>query len=79
MTVILWAFTLFHVFVGAAALLAALRMLSPEERENVIGLVEIREVFRISKVGSVAGCYVLDGMVKRGSKVRANTLQTVCF
>jgi translation initiation factor IF-2 len=45
-------------------------MLSPEEKESVIGLVEIREVFRISKVGSVAGCYVLDGMVKRGSKVR---------
>jgi len=45
-------------------------MLSPEEKENIIGLVEIREVFRISKVGSVAGCYVLDGMVKRGSKVR---------
>ena len=45
-------------------------MLSPEEKENVIGLVEIREVFRISRVGSVAGCYVLDGIVKRGSKVR---------
>jgi len=45
-------------------------MLSPEEKENVIGLVEIREVFRISRVGSVAGCYVLDGTVKRGSKVR---------
>ena len=45
-------------------------MLSPEEKENIIGLVEIREVFRISRVGSVAGCYVLDGMVKRGSKVR---------
>jgi translation initiation factor IF-2 len=45
-------------------------MLSPEEKENVIGLVEIREVFRISRVGSVAGCYVLDGIIKRGSKVR---------
>ena len=41
-----------------------------DEKENVIGLVEIREVFRISRVGSVAGCYVLDGIVKRGSKVR---------
>jgi translation initiation factor IF-2 len=45
-------------------------MLSPEKKENTIGLVEIREVFRISKVGSVAGCYVLDGQVKRGAKVR---------
>ncbi len=45
-------------------------MLSPEKKENVIGLVEIREVYRISKVGAVAGCYVLDGIVKRGSSVR---------
>ncbi|HEY3327211.1 MAG TPA: translation initiation factor IF-2 [Novimethylophilus sp.] len=45
-------------------------MLSPEEKENVIGLVEIRQVFRISKVGAIAGCYVLDGMIKRGSRVR---------
>jgi len=45
-------------------------MLAPEKKEAVIGLVEIRQVFRISKVGAVAGCYVLDGTVKRGSKVR---------
>jgi translation initiation factor IF-2 len=45
-------------------------MLSPEKKESTIGLVEIREVFRISKVGSVAGCYVLDGQVKRGARVR---------
>ena len=45
-------------------------MLAPEKRESVIGLVEIREVYRISKIGTVAGCYVLDGMVKRGSQVR---------
>ena len=45
-------------------------MLSPEKKENAIGLVEIREVYRISKVGAVAGCYVLDGIVKRGSSVR---------
>ena len=45
-------------------------MLSPEKKENAIGLVEIREVFRISKVGAVAGCYVLEGLVKRGSSVR---------
>lgn len=45
-------------------------MLSPERKENAIGLVEIRNVFRITKVGAVAGCYVLDGVVKRGSSVR---------
>ncbi len=45
-------------------------MLAPERKENVIGLVEIRQVFKISKVGTVAGCYVLDGVVRRGSQVR---------
>ena len=45
-------------------------MLAPERKESVIGLVEIRQVFRISKVGAVAGCYVLEGLVKRGSMVR---------
>jgi translation initiation factor IF-2 len=45
-------------------------MLAPEKKENAVGLVEIRQVFRISRVGSVAGCYVLDGLVRRGSQVR---------
>jgi len=45
-------------------------MLSPERRENVIGLVEVRQVFRVPKVGTVAGCYVKEGLVKRGSLVR---------
>ncbi|MDA8095367.1 MAG: translation initiation factor IF-2 [Betaproteobacteria bacterium] len=45
-------------------------MLAPEQKENVVGLVEVREVFRISKVGTVAGCYVLDGIVRRGASVR---------
>ncbi|HVS25862.1 MAG TPA: translation initiation factor IF-2 [Burkholderiales bacterium] len=45
-------------------------MLAPERKENVIGLVDIRQVFRISKVGTVAGCYVLEGLVKRNSPVR---------
>lgn len=45
-------------------------MLAPEQKENVTGLVEIREVFRISKVGAVAGCFVLEGSVTRGAKVR---------
>ena len=45
-------------------------MLAPEKKENAVGLVEIRQVFRISKVGAVAGCYVLDGLVRRGAQVR---------
>ena len=45
-------------------------MLTPDKKESQIGLVEVREVYKISKVGTVAGCYVLDGVVKRGSRVR---------
>ncbi|HUF20451.1 MAG TPA: translation initiation factor IF-2 [Burkholderiales bacterium] len=45
-------------------------MLAPEQKESTIGLVEIRQVFKISKIGSVAGCYVQEGVVKRGSTVR---------
>ncbi|HTP48109.1 MAG TPA: translation initiation factor IF-2, partial [Casimicrobiaceae bacterium] len=45
-------------------------MLTPERKENQLGLIEVREVYRISKVGTVAGCYVLEGLVRRGSKVR---------
>ena len=45
-------------------------MLTPEQKENQLGVVEVREVYRISKVGTVAGCYVLEGVVRRGSKIR---------
>ncbi|AKH38243.1 MULTISPECIES: translation initiation factor IF-2 [Nitrosomonas] len=45
-------------------------MMMPERKESIIGLVDIREIYRISKVGTVAGCYVLDGVVKRDSLVR---------
>jgi translation initiation factor IF-2 len=45
-------------------------MLAPEKKEAVLGMVEIRQVFRISKVGTVAGCYVLDGLVRRNARVR---------
>ena len=45
-------------------------MLAPEKREQIIGLVEIRQVFNISKIGLIAGCYVLEGCVKRDSKAR---------
>ncbi len=45
-------------------------MLAPEKREQVLGLVEVRQVFTISKVGTIAGCYVLEGIVKRNALVR---------
>jgi translation initiation factor IF-2 len=45
-------------------------MLAPERKESVTGLVEVRQVFHISKVGTVAGCYVLEGLVRRSSQVR---------
>ena len=45
-------------------------MLTPEKKEEVTGLVEIRQVIQVSKVGSVAGCMVLEGIVKRSSRAR---------
>jgi len=45
-------------------------MLAPEKKEQQLGLLEVRQVFRISKVGTVAGCYVLEGVVRRGASVR---------
>jgi translation initiation factor IF-2 len=43
-------------------------MLEPVERETVLGHAEVRKVFRISKVGNIAGCYVTDGEIKRNSR-----------
>lgn len=45
-------------------------MLAPDQVEKVIGSAEVREVFNVPKVGAVAGCYVTDGYVTRGAKVR---------
>ena len=45
-------------------------MLAPEKREEIIGLVDIREVYTISRIGTVAGCMVVDGLVRRDSQVR---------
>lgn len=45
-------------------------MLAPETKETIIANVEVRETFKISKVGTIAGCMVLDGTIKRGCKVR---------
>jgi translation initiation factor IF-2 len=45
-------------------------MLSPEKREDVTGLIEIRQVFRATRIGTIAGCYVLEGVIKRSSRAR---------
>ncbi len=45
-------------------------MLAPERRESVIGLVEIRQVFKVSRLGNIAGCMVLEGVIRRGAQIR---------
>jgi translation initiation factor IF-2 len=45
-------------------------LLAPEQREQVLGVVEIRQIFRVPKVGTVAGCMVVDGVVKRTASAR---------
>ncbi|MBI1374236.1 MAG: translation initiation factor IF-2 [Phycisphaera sp.] len=45
-------------------------MLAPTKREDVLGHAEVREVFKVSKVGAVAGCYVTDGVVQRNALIR---------
>jgi len=45
-------------------------MLPPERKEAILGMVQVRQVFRISKIGTVAGCYVAEGLVKRSAQVR---------
>ncbi|MCX8566890.1 MAG: bacterial translation initiation factor 2 (bIF-2) [Glomeribacter sp. 1016415] len=45
-------------------------MLAPEKKEVITGLIDVRQVFRVPKIGAVAGCMVLEGSVKRSSQVR---------
>jgi translation initiation factor IF-2 len=45
-------------------------MLEPKVEEKIVGEVEIREVFKVSKVGAIAGCYVTDGKIARSNKIR---------
>jgi translation initiation factor IF-2 len=54
-------------------------MLAPEQKEEITGLVEIRQIFRISKVGTIAGCMVLEGLVRRSAKIRLLRDQTVIW
>ena len=45
-------------------------MLSPEFKEEIVGTAEIRETFKITKFGTIAGCYVTEGKINRNSNVR---------
>ncbi len=54
-------------------------LLAPEFKEEIIGLAEVREVFRVPKIGAVAGCMVLEGMVKRNSPIRVLRDNVVIF
>ena len=54
-------------------------LLSPEQKENILGLVEVREIFKASKIGTIAGCFVLDGIVRRDSKIRILRDNVVTF
>jgi len=49
---------------------AMVGMLAPEFEEVVTGEAEVREIFRVPRIGAIAGCYVLNGTITRGSKVR---------
>ncbi|MDE2272569.1 MAG: translation initiation factor IF-2, partial [Gammaproteobacteria bacterium] len=54
-------------------------MLKPELREQIVGLAEVREVFRSSKLGAIAGCLVVDGFVKRNNPIRVLRDNVVIF
>ncbi len=54
-------------------------MLEPEIREDVLGYVEVREVFKAPKIGTIAGCYVTEGTVKRNAHVRVLRESVVIF
>ncbi len=59
---------IYHVIDEVKAALAG--MLSPEVKEEIIGLAEVRDVFRAPKIGAIAGCLVLEGVVKRSAPIR---------
>ncbi|MCW5627333.1 MAG: translation initiation factor IF-2 [Rhodoferax sp.] len=54
-------------------------MLTPDKKEEVIGTAEIRQVFKVSKIGSIAGCMVTSGVVRRNARLRLLRDNTVIF
>ena len=59
---------IYDIIDGVKALLSG--MLTPDTKENILGMAEVRQVFDISKVGRIAGCMVTEGLVRRGSHAR---------
>jgi len=58
---------------------AVVGMLAPQFKEEIVGLAEVREVFRAPKIGSIAGCYVSEGSIKRNRPVRVLRDNVVIF
>jgi len=58
---------------------AMVGMLEPVYQENVLGRAEVRQTFHVPKVGTIAGCYVLDGRVERGARARVLRDQVVLY
>ena len=54
-------------------------LLKPEQREQIVGLAEVREVFRSSKIGAIAGCLIVEGYVKRNLPIRVLRKNVVIF
>jgi len=54
-------------------------LLEPEEVEETVGTVEVRQIFRASRLGTIAGSYVTDGVVRRGAHVRVVRDGTVVY
>jgi len=54
-------------------------LLSPEVRESIIGIAQVRDVFRSSKLGAIAGCLVTEGVVKRSNPIRVLRDNVVIF
>jgi translation initiation factor IF-2 len=54
-------------------------LLAPEIKETIVGLAEVRDVFRSSKLGTVAGCIVSEGYVKRNNPIRVLRNNVVIF
>jgi translation initiation factor IF-2 len=68
---------IYHMIDEVKAAMAG--MLSPEFKEEIIGIAEVREVFRSSKLGAIAGCVVMEGVVKRQNRIRVLRDNVVVF
>ena len=59
--------------------LAMSGMLTPDKKEEIIGTAEIRQIFKVTKIGSIAGCMVTAGVVRRTAKLRLLRQNTVVY